>query len=113
MMVAVATTVQMVLIGPALHACPPLGYQSRNVVIQGFHPRWSFKAMMQPGQTTWPGDVLTGCAQTGARAQALTKASNSLSSSPASGCHCTASRNRDCGRSIASSVPSGAQAAGT
>src|ERR1035437_4203686 len=85
MMVAVATTVQMILIGRALHACPPLGYQSRNVVIQGFHPRWSFKAMMQPGQTTWPGDVLTGCAQTGARAQALTKASNSRSSSPASG----------------------------
>lgn len=44
---------------------------------------------------------------------APTNASKSRGSSPCSGCHCTATRNRAEASSIASSVPSGAQADGT
>ena len=41
MNVAVATTVQMLLISGALHACPPFGYPSRNVISDCDLASWS------------------------------------------------------------------------
>src|ERR1035437_950118 len=50
MIVAVATTVQRLLIGAASHACPPFGYPSRNVIMAVFTPWAHERAGHRPGQ---------------------------------------------------------------